>query len=97
MSNIYFTFLFSLAIFLAAGTASAQREVFLPDLKTHFVAQDGDILTGKLDSLGQQYKISIAPGATVTLRNAFITGANDANDKWAGITCEGDATIILEG
>ena len=58
--------------------------------------KNGDILTG---TLGGNYKISIADGATVTLSGTTINGAgvNDSACNWAGITCEGDATIILEG
>ena len=43
------------------------------------------------------YKLSIANGATVTLRNVTIDGENDDAFEFAGITCEGNATIILEG
>ncbi len=59
-----------------------------------YVAQNGDVLTGTLSGY---YKISIAPGATVTLSNATIPGRNatDENTPWAGITCLGDATIFL--
>jgi len=55
---------------------------------------DGYVLTG---TLGGNYKISIADRATVTLSDATIEGANDNGFQWAGITCEGDATIVLEG
>ena len=58
-------------------------------------AQNGDILTG---TLANNVKISIADGATVILNGVSI----NANGGWtsgnyAGITCEGDATIILSG
>ena len=55
---------------------------------------DGSIVTGKL---GGKYKITIAPDATVTLNGVTIEGENNSDYKWAGITCEGNATIILEG
>ena len=58
---------------------------------------DGTTLTGTLDGSTQKYKISIADGATVTLQNASINGVNDAYSPFAGITCLGDATIILSG
>ncbi len=48
-------------------------------------------------TLGGNYEVSIADGATVTISNAVINGVNSSGCKWAGITCEGDATIILEG
>ena len=64
-----------------------------------FIVQDGMVLTGTLDGLQQKVKITIDKGATVTLSNAAIlaedTGWN--NTMWAGITCAGDATIILVG
>ena len=68
----------------------------LPALTADFEAQDGYVLTG---TLGGNYKITIADGATVTLRDATVPGrvANDLPTPWAGITCLGDATIILEG
>ena len=47
--------------------------------------------------LAANVKVSIADGATVTLRDATINWVHSASCKWAGITCEGDATIILEG
>ena len=60
---------------------------------------NGDVLTGTLDGATQKYKVSIAAGATVTLRNATINGVHtdDSHELWAGLTCLGDATIILEG
>ena len=41
--------------------------------------------------------VTILDGATVTLRNVTIYGRDYTNCKWAGITCDGDATIILGG
>lgn len=55
---------------------------------------DRSIVTGKL---GGNYKISIAPDATVTLKDVTIDGEDDENCKWAGITCIGNTTLILEG
>ena len=55
--------------------------------------KDGDTATGALTG---NYKISIADGATVTLNNVTIDGTNNDSYKWAGITCLGDATIILK-
>ena len=46
-------------------------------------------------SLGGNYKLSIADGATVTLNNATINGTNSESYKWAGLSCQGDATIVL--
>ena len=64
----------------------------LSTILTDFTAQDNDILT---DTLGANVKISIADGATVTLFNANINGTNNSSYSWAGLTCLGNATIIL--
>ena len=56
--------------------------------------RDGSIVTGTLNG---NYKISIAPDATVTLKDVTIDGEDDENCKWAGITCTGNTTLILEG
>lgn len=62
-------------------------------------ATNGMTITGTLSA---NVKVSIDPGATVTLNNATIDDISINNDnsnsyKWAGITCNGDATIILNG
>lgn len=71
----------------------AKAATDLSKLTGDYIAQDGETLTGKLAG---NYKISIADGATVTLDGVTITGENSSDYKWAGITCEGDATIILK-
>jgi hypothetical protein len=71
--------------------------VNLAALTGDYTALDGQILTGTLDGSTQPYKISIADGATVTLDGVTINGVNDGdNYQWAGINCEGNATIILK-
>ncbi len=58
-------------------------------------ATDGMTIYGTLNA---NVKISIVDdGATVTLNNATITGTNSDSYLWAGINCENNATIILEG
>ena len=79
---------------IGSGGTQTGRLIPLNDIQQNFVAQDGDTLTDELES---NYQISIADGATVTLRDATINGTNDELYGWAGITCLGDATIILEG
>ena len=74
--------------------APAANIVDLSKLTENTELKDGDVLTGTLAS---NVKISIADGATVTLDGVTINGVNDANYEWAGITCLGDATIILSG
>ena len=61
-----------------------------------YVARDGEILTGTISG-GKNLKVLIAASATVTLKDATIEGVNNEGRPWAGITCLGDATIILKG
>ena len=61
----------------------------------HLVVTDGQVLTG---TGGADTHVVIADGATVTLRDVNITAIqNNESHRWAGISCQGDATIILEG
>ena len=79
-------------------TASVEDAVNIVDLSAltaDYEAQDGDILTGTLNGETQPYKITVADGATITLKNAVINVVDGNN--WAGITPNGNATIILEG
>ena len=68
----------------------------LSTITSNYTAQNGEVLTGTLDTENHPVKISIADGATVTLRNATIIGVDNNDYRWAGITCLGDATIVLE-
>ena len=63
-----------------------------------YEAKDGETLTGAL-AADATTNIKIANGATVTLKDVTINGTNVDDDahKHAGITCVGNATIILEG
>ena len=75
----------------------AAREYMTVDLSKltgDFVAKNGQILTGKLI---KRVKISVADGASVTLKDVTIDGVNDESYKWAGISCDGDAKLILKG
>ena len=72
----------------------AATVVDLSKLTENTELKDGDVVKGTLAS---NVKISIADGATVTLDGVSINGVNDTNYEWAGITCLGDATIILSG
>ena len=73
------------------------RGVDLSALTTEYIAQNGDVLMGTLDATHYPVKISIAAGATVTLNGVNIIGIHEDDDahKHAGITCLGNATIIL--
>ena len=55
---------------------------------------NGATLTGTLSS---NVKITIADDAAVTLYGVTINGVYDGSYAWAGLTCEGDATITLSG
>lgn len=67
------------------------NSVNLSSLGADHTANNGDVLTG---TLNPSYKVTIADGATVVLKNATIAyGA----DNGAPITCAGDATIVLSG
>ena len=65
----------------------------LSTINADYTANDGETLTG---TLGADVKISIADGATVTLDGVIINGTHNYSYTWAGITCLGDATIILK-
>ena len=78
------------------GNTTATKLVDLATLKADYIVTNNTILTGTLDVENHPVKISIADGATVTFDGLTINGVNDANYKWAGITCVGDATIILK-
>ena len=72
----------------------AATTVNLVDVTGNTEVGNGSTLTGTLDS---NKKISIADGAIVLLKDVNINGTNNDSYTWAGITCSGDATIILEG
>ena len=78
---------------LACEKMADVKTVDLAKLSADYKAKDGETLTGILDG---NYKITIADGATVTLKNAVVYGVDDRDCKWAGITLLGDATLVLE-
>ena len=83
--------------FYSISVKMNDTRVDLSTLTENYVAKDGDVLMGELK---KNIKVSIADGATVTLRDLSIEGVEgEYGDKypWAGITCEGNATIVLEG
>lgn len=77
---------------LAANTFAATLN--LADLPDSTTVLDGTTLTG---TLSYNYKICIEEGATVTLSNVTISRSSNSSCRWAGLTCLGDATLILEG
>ena len=80
-------------VYLAQSTLTL---VNLGKLTSDYEAPNGTTLFGTLNGSEQPYKVSIADGATVTLDGVDINGVNDNNCYWAGLTCAGDATIILK-
>lgn len=73
----------------------------LGTIKANYTAQDGETLTGTLNVASYPVKISIADGATVTLAGITINGIHGGDEyqhpyPWAGLTCLGDATLILK-
>ena len=73
---------------------SGTGETDLSSIWSDYIAHDGEILRGKLEI---PVKISVADGATITLRDVTIEGKNWGFYTFAGLDCLGDATIILEG
>ena len=65
----------------------------------NFINEDSTLIDGSFATglACGNWKLSIADGATVTISNVTINGSNNLDYKWAGITCEGNATIILKG
>lgn len=78
-------------------TPDASRTINLGNVNEDTVIQDGYTVTG---TLNDNYMISIADGATVTLSDAHINDNNNSKSRdlnCAGITCLGNATINLTG
>ena len=78
-------------------SATFKQTVDLSTLTENTTVQDGYIIIG---TLAKNVKVSIAASATVMLRDARINVNDDGSAKWtsgdyAGLTCLGDATIIL--
>ena len=80
----------------AQYTLTVDPAINLASLTADYIAQNGDVLTG---TLAGNYKICIADGASVELKDVTInsTGVNDYHYDWAGLTCLGNATITITG
>ena len=83
-----------LVLLLMATTVVWAETINLSTLTANTVVPDGATLTG---TLANNVQISIAHNATVTLNGVTINGSNSSYYYWAGITCEGNATIELKG
>ena len=67
--------------------------LFVGSIPGEIVLHDGDVLTG---TGGAHTHVSIADGATVTFSGVDITAILEDDDhRWPGITCLGDAIIVL--
>lgn len=80
--------LYPINVTMTTGTTTS-----LATLSADHTAQNGETLTGQLTA---SHKISIAAGATVILKNVDINyGTTLTTKSYAGITCEGNATLII--
>ena len=79
--------------FDAINNSEPSNLIVLNRLTNDYTATNGQVLTG---TLANNVKISIVAGATVTLDGVTINGVNNSNYAWAGLNCEGNATIILK-
>ena len=81
-------------IYMHIATTAGANVVTLSSGSGNVQLQDGHILTG---TGGADTKVTITDGATVTLSGVNITAiANDNNHEWPGISCLGNAVIVLE-
>lgn len=76
------------------STVNLSKTIVLSTVTAATTIEDGYTVTG---TLGANVKISIAAGATVTLDGISINAEGTwTSGNYAGITCAGDATIILK-
>ena len=64
----------------------------LTGAKADYEAQDGDMLTG---NAAADTQVTVAGGATIMIKNTDFSALT--GDSRAGIACNNDATILLEG
>ncbi len=82
-------------IYMHVSTTSGANVVTLCSGSGEVPLQNGHILTG---TGGIHTHVTIADGATVTLSGVNITTiVNNDGFKWAGLTCLGNAVIVLNG
>ena len=82
-------------IYMHLTTTSGANVVTLCSGSGEVPLLNGHILTG---TGGTNTHVTIAHGATVTLNNANITAiTNNESHQWAGLTCLGNAVIVLNG
>lgn len=69
---------------------NSRHETSLFEIRSDYIIHDGEILGGRFFRDYGLFNITIADGATITLKYVDMRNCQ-------GINCEGDATIILEG
>ena len=98
MKRKYLFLLMAAALVMGFAACSEEDDdevvpnIDLSTVTSDLTLQNGDVVTGKLK---ENVKISIADGATVTFKGDTIKGAIVMAVPRPGITCRGDATIIL--
>lgn len=75
-------------------STTALVDTDLSSITEDTVIGDDSRVHGSIDAM---VKVSIESGATVVLDNVTLSGSNSNSYKWAGLTCEGDATLVLSG
>ena len=83
---------YSEGIDMTVDTEDQSKTFDFSNIGGNFEIQDGYRVTGHTQA---SQKISIADGATVVFDN--VTIPTDKRRSWAGVTCNGDATIFLKG
>ncbi len=97
-----------LALAASAVFVAHAETIDLSKLQNNTTVHNGDVLIGRLSQRTPKYipKVTIEAGATVTVSNVVIYGhtytagvvdvsAEGFNNDWAGLTCAGNATIVL--
>ena len=77
----------------AANSGEEIEGVDLSKVTRGMTLLDGDVVFG---TLAANVRVTIEADATVTLAGATINGIHDDKYNWAGLTCQGNATIILK-
>ena len=84
----------------SGGRGNSDEVIDLSRIENHgwrffaYYVKDGMTLTG---TPRLAFTLSVADGATITLRNVIINGQNWGEYNSTNLRCVGDATIILEG
>ena len=91
--TLYAGKMYTLTVKMSRKVELSHLSHYISGTDYYYTTQNGDVLTGTLQE-GKQ--IIIDHGDTVTLAGVTINGTNNESYRWAGITCDGDATLILK-